>query len=101
MENTLTFDDIKTLQQAVLYFNGYENCRSLMMQLRWPDGNARCPHCGSDRVTYLANARVWKCYAKHQRPRFSLKTGTVFEDSPLGLDKWLAAVLRGQSRFSS
>ena len=41
---------------------------------------------------YLENARVWKCYADHDRPKFSLKTGTVFEDSPLGLDKWLPAL---------
>jgi len=63
-----------------------------MVEFRWPDGVVRCPNCGSDHVTYLANARVWKCYEKHLSPKFSLKTGTVFEDSPLGLDKWLPAV---------
>ena len=63
-----------------------------MMELRWPDGTVRCPHCGSDHVTYLSKARVWKCYTGHDRPRFSLKNGTIFEDSPIGLDKWLTAV---------
>ena len=63
-----------------------------MSELRWPDGVVRCPHCGSDHVTWLENARIWKCYSKHDRPRFSLKTGTIFEDSPISLDKWLAAV---------
>ncbi|HEV2381854.1 MAG TPA: IS1595 family transposase [Terriglobia bacterium] len=92
MENINTLDDVKTLQQAIIHFSDYENCRSLMMQLRWPDGKVACPHCGSEKVTYLAKARVWKCYGKHPRPRFSLKTGTIFEDSPLGLDKWLAAL---------
>jgi len=63
-----------------------------MMDLRWTDGVVRCPHCGCDHVTYLEKARIWKCYGKHERPRFSLKTGTIFGDSPIGLDKWLTAV---------
>src|SRR5207247_468655 len=63
-----------------------------MMDLRWPDGKVACPQCGSEHVVYLEKARVWKCYAKHPKAKFSLKTGTIFEDSPLGLDKWLAAV---------
>ncbi len=62
-----------------------------MVQLRWPDGVVKCPQCGSDNVTWLAKARVWKCYAKHERPTFSLKTGTIFEDSPIALEKWLTA----------
>jgi transposase-like protein len=81
-----------TLQDAVKFFAVYDNCLNFMVQLRWPDGKVKCPQCGSDRVVWLANARLFKCYEKHDRPKFSLKTGTVFEDSPLGLDKWLAAV---------
>src|SRR3990172_5071292 len=80
------------LLQAIRYFTDFENCRRFMMNLRWPDGNVTCPQCGSDHVVYLETARVWKCYTKHPRQKFSLKTGTIFEDSPLGLDKWLAAV---------
>jgi transposase-like protein len=82
----------RTLQEAILHFADYENCKQFMMQLRWPDGTVRCPHCGSDHVTYLEKARVWKCYEKHSLSRFSLKTGTIFEDSPIGLDRWLTAV---------
>ena len=82
----------KTLQEAIKYFSDYENCREFMMQLRWPDGKVACPQCGSTHVVYLEKARVWKCYSKHIKAKFSLKTGTIFEDSPLGLDKWLAAV---------
>src|SRR5450759_1033561 len=85
-------DGIKTLQQAVIHFSDFENCKREMVSLRWPDGFVRCPQCGSEHVTYLAKARVWKCYSKHERPKFSLKTGTIFEDSPIGLDKWLAAL---------
>ncbi len=82
----------RTLQDAIIHFKDYQNCKAFMMELRWPDGKVKCPHCGSEKVTYLEKARVWKCYAAHDRPRFSLKTATIFEDSPLGLDKWLAAV---------
>ena len=82
----------KTLVEAVRYFSDFERCREFMIELRWPDGEVTCPRCGSERVKWLAKARVWKCYAKHKLPTFSLKTGTIFEDSPIGLDKWITAV---------
>ncbi|MDP8983399.1 MAG: IS1595 family transposase [Acidobacteriota bacterium] len=63
-----------------------------MVSLRWPDGKVLCPQCGASKVTYLAKARVWKCYGGHSQAKFSLKTGTIFEDSPLPLSKWLPAV---------
>jgi transposase-like protein len=63
-----------------------------MIAVRWPDGKVRCPQCGSEKVTYLQNARLYRCYEHHPRQKFSLKVGTVFEDSPIGLDKWLPAV---------
>ena len=85
-------ESISGLQQAILFFSDFENCKQFLMELRWPDGVVKCPTCGSAHVSYLARARVWKCYSKHDRPKFSLKTGTIFEDSPLGLDKWLAAL---------
>jgi transposase-like protein len=80
-----------TLQDAIIWFGDFEHCRQFMTELRWPDGVVKCPHCGSDNVTWLAKARVWKCYAKHERPTFTLKTGTIFEDSPVPLEKWLSA----------
>jgi transposase-like protein len=85
-------DSPRTLQQAILYFSDFDRCREFLMSLRWPDGKVACPTCGSEHVVYLASVRRWKCYAKHAVPQFSLKTGTIFEDSPLGLDKWLAAL---------
>ncbi len=81
----------KTLQAAIIHFASLENCQKFMVEVRWPDGIVRCPECDSDKVTYLAKQRRWKCYSKHPKPQFSLKTGTIFEDSPLGLDKWLSA----------
>jgi transposase-like protein len=84
--------DNGTLRDAILYFADFEHCKQFMMNLRWPDGKVTCPECGSDKVTFLAKPRVWKCYATHPKPRFSLKTGTIFEDSPIPLEKWLPAV---------
>src|SRR5687768_10794424 len=78
-----------TLQEAILHFSEYENCRQFMVALRWPTGKVRCPRCGSDEVSYLPNARVFKCYKPHDRQKFSLKVGTIFEDSPIPLEKWL------------
>ena len=78
-----------TLQEAVIHFASYDNCHEFMMNLRWPNGKVQCPRCGSDNVSYLPNARVFKCYEKHAQQKFSLKVGTIFEDSPLALDKWL------------
>jgi transposase-like protein len=89
---TNTHDTPKTLLEAVKYYADFDHCKAAMIEARWPDGVVRCPNCGSDHVKYLANARVWKCYGKHPRPKFSLKVGTIFEDSPLGLDKWLPTV---------
>jgi transposase-like protein len=81
-----------TLQQAIRYFTDFENCKSFMIEMRWPDGKVRCPTCKSEKVTYLEKAHLWKCYSKHSRAKFSLKVGTIFEDSPIGLDKWLPAM---------
>src|SRR5687767_13299207 len=87
-----TASEPKTLQQAILFFADYENCHRAMMAIRWPDGIVRCPTCGSNHVTYLANQRRWKCYENHPRKQFSLKVGTIFEDSAIGFEKWLPAL---------
>src|ERR1035437_5098903 len=81
-----------TVQQAIRYFTDFENCKRFMIEMRWPDGKVRCPTCKSQKLTYLEKARLWKCYSGHDRAKFSLKTGTISEDSPLGLDKWLTAM---------
>ena len=80
---------LNTLQEAIVHFADLQNCHVFMTQLRWPDGIVRCPHCGSDNVDYLPNANVFKCYEKHPLQKFSLKVGTIFEDSPISLSKWL------------
>ncbi|HEV2381636.1 MAG TPA: IS1595 family transposase [Terriglobia bacterium] len=82
---------METLREAVIYFSSFENCQKFMIESRWPDGKVRCPQCDSQDVTYLKNARLWFCKAKHPRKKFSLKVGTIFEDSPIPLEKWLPA----------
>ena len=81
----------KTLIEAIKLFSECENCRQFMVMVRWADGVVRCPQCQSDKVTYLANAKAYKCRTSHPKQKFTLKTGTVMEDSPIGLDKWLPA----------
>jgi transposase-like protein len=85
-------DAIKTLQQAIIHFADPENCRRFMIDVRWLDGIVRCPYCNSEKVTYLAKAKVYRCYGDHAKQKFSLKVGTLFEDSAIPLSKWLPAV---------
>ena len=82
----------KTLQEAIQYFTDYDNCREFMVAIRWLDGTIRCPRCNSEKVTYLEKARLYRCYGKHPKQKFSLKVGTVMEDSPIPLEKWLPAI---------
>jgi len=63
-----------------------------MVFVRWPDGTPRCPYCGATKLTWMATANQYRCYSDHKKQKFSLKVGTVFEDSPIGLDKWLPAL---------
>jgi transposase-like protein len=77
-----------TLQEAILYFADPANCREYLVARRWPNG-VTCPRCGSDNVLFLEKYNRWHCREKHNAPQFTLKTGTVMEDSPIGLDKWL------------
>ena len=81
-----------TLQEAMIYFADPKNCNEFLAGLRWTDGKPRCPQCGSDHVVYLEKQNRYKCYGKHPKAQFSLKVGTIFEDSPIGLDKWLCAM---------
>ena len=81
----------KTLQQAIIYFSNPQNCLDYLVARRWPDGVV-CPTCGRTDVTFLAKQKKWQCKSAHKQRQFSVKVGTIFEDSPLGLDKWLTAV---------
>jgi transposase-like protein len=81
----------KTLTEAVRYFASKDNCREYLVSRRWPNGVA-CPVCGSKTVYFDKSRDGWECKTRHPKRKFTLKTGTIFEDSPLGFDKWLPAV---------
>jgi len=81
----------KTLQEAIIHFSNPDNCVSYMVAHRWPKGVV-CPVCGRTEPTYSAKHRRWQCKSDHDKRQFTAKVGTIFEDSPLGLDKWLCAV---------
>ena len=81
----------KTLQEAILYFADPVNCREYLVARRWPNG-VTCPRCGSQNVLFLEKYNRWHCREKHNAPQFTLKTGTIMEDSPIGLDKWMTAM---------
>jgi len=81
----------KSLQEAILYFSDPNNCIDYLAIRRWPDGRVTCPGCGSDKVKFSAKRRTWTCAKHHAKREFSIKVGTVMEDSPIGLDKWLTA----------
>ena len=81
----------KNLLAAARYFADPDVCVAFVAAMRWPDG-VTCPHCEGKKVSYLKTRRIWKCMAKECHQQFSVKTFSVFEDSPISLDKWLTAV---------
>jgi transposase-like protein len=81
-----------TLQEAIVYFADADNCLNYLVARRWPDGVVSCPTCGKTNPRYIPSHKVWQCSIKHPKRQFSVKLGTIFEDSPLGLDKWLPTV---------
>ena len=89
----MTDDLPKTLLEAVRYFSDLSVCHEYMRRVKWPDGKVTCPKCGGERVKELATRPgLLKCNTKACQKQFSYKVGTIFEDSPLGLDKWFVAV---------
>ncbi len=81
----------KSLQQAIVYFSNPDNCLRYLVARRWPKGVV-CPTCGSENVSFSESRRIWQCSTHHPKRQFSVKVGTIFEDSAIGLDKWLAAI---------
>jgi len=83
----------KTLIEAVRYFADLRVCHEYMRAIKWPDGNVTCPACGNESVKEISTRPgTLKCNAKACQKQFSYKVGTIFESSPLGLDKWFVAV---------
>lgn len=78
-----------TLLEAIRYFANLDVCTDFVAGLRWASGPV-CPRCEGTEHSYLTTRRLWKC--KGCKKQFSVKVGTIFEDSPLGLDKWLPSI---------
>ena len=81
-----------SLQEAIVYFANSDNCIDYLAFRRWPDGKVICPGCGSDRVSFNAQRRTWKCSTHHAKREFSIKVGTIMEDSAIPLNKWLTTM---------
>jgi len=84
-------DSPKTLQEAIIHFANPDNCLTYVAAHRWPNG-VECPTCGRKDVSYLANQNKWQCKSAHASRQFSARVGTIFEDSPIPLEKWLVAL---------
>lgn len=82
----------KTLIEAVKYFADLDICHAYMAGIKWPEGRIQCPTCNGENIGAIKSRRMFQCKAKGCRKQFSVKVGTIFEDSPLGLDKWFVAV---------
>jgi transposase-like protein len=80
----------ETLMEVIQYFSDPLTCVQFFAVLRWDNGEAECPRCGSKRTSFLSTRLMWKCL--DCKKQFSIKVGTIFEDSPIGLDKWLCAM---------
>lgn len=82
----------RTLQEAIIYFADANNCLTFLANLRWANGVV-CPRCGSKNVGFIKSRNLWQCKDRsHPKAQFSIKVGTIFEDSAIGLDKWLTAM---------
>src|SRR5579864_3408108 len=81
-------NDPKTLTDAIRFFGDADNCLNYLVARRWPKG-VICPTCGRTDVAFVPSRRLWQCKTRHPKSQFSIKTGTILEDSPLGLEKWL------------
>ncbi len=81
----------KHLIDVTRYFADKDVCNDFVASMRWPDGVV-CPYCECKRVSFLKSRRIWKCMDRDCHKQFSVKTGSVFEDSPIPLDKWMVAV---------
>lgn len=78
-----------TLQEAIVYFADKTVAHNYLVSLRWGDG-VTCPHCKRKEHSYVSTRKIWRC--KSCQKQFSVKIGTIFEDSPIGLDKWLPVI---------
>jgi transposase-like protein len=83
-------DAPETLQKAIATFSDPEKAFQAAVEFRWPGGNVTCPRCNRSKHSFIKTRRIWFCYDCQKQ--FTVKVGTVMEDSPIGLDKWMIAI---------
>ena len=83
-------DTPETLQSAIAFFADPERAFQAAVEFRWPGGNVTCPRCGEAKHSFVKTRKIWFCYTC--KKQFTVKVGTVMEDSPIGLDKWMTAI---------
>ena len=81
----------ENLLEATRYFSNPDACIEFVASIRWPNG-ITCPKCEGKKLSFLTSRRLWKCMAKDCQRQFSVKTGSIFENSSVSLDKWLTVV---------
>jgi len=81
----------KTLQEAIRYYSDPDVTFAILVAVRWPNG-VTCQTCGDKTPIFLPHRRLWECRNKHAKRQFSVKKNTIFESSPIGLDKWFTAI---------
>lgn len=87
MRNELSLP--KTLREAIIYFSDLDRCIAYAIKLRWNNGAITCPRCASTKHSYISTRRLWFC--KGCKKQFTIKVGSVMEDSPISLGKWMTA----------
>jgi hypothetical protein len=85
-------ESLQTLESALQWFSVPSNAVACMLKMRWPGGIVRCPVCGGTEARYLASRELWECRARHPKSQFSIRAGTIFEDSHISLGQWLTAI---------
>ena len=83
-------DAPRTLTAAIAHFADPQRAFDAAVELRWPDGKVTCPRCNQAKHSFITTRRIWFCYVC--KKQFTVKVGTIFEDSPLGLDKWMTSI---------
>jgi hypothetical protein len=99
-EQALSFDraetagprDPQSTEDAILLFSDPDYCMRYLIYRRWPDGQVRCPQCGSANVGWLAGRKMWECRNRHRQAQFSVRSGTFMQDSRISLCQWLTAL---------
>ena len=79
-----------TLQKAIAEFSDPQRAFEAAVEFRWPSGDVTCPRCGQTKHSFIKTRRLWFCYVC--KKQFTVKVGTIMEDSPIGLDKWMIAL---------